>query len=89
MPCEVQHSDLTHAEWQLVQPLLPAPSPGGRPRTLDLRQVVNAILYLQASGCGWRRLPEHFPNPSSVRTYYDRWRKDGTWKRIDVFLQRN
>jgi putative transposase len=79
---------ITDAEWAQIEPLIPPPSPGGRPRALDMRLVVEAIRFLEASGCGWRRLPRHFPHPSSVRTYYDRWRKDGTWERIDSLLHR-
>jgi len=80
-------SDLTDAQWSLIQPLIPRPSRGGRPRSLDMRQVVNAILYLQHSGCGWHNLPDRFPNASSVRTYYDRWQKDGTWERVRAVLR--
>jgi putative transposase len=88
MTRETQAGGLTDAEWSLIKSLLPAPLSGGRPRSLDLRQVVDAILYLQASSCGWRQLPRRFPHPSSVRTYYDRWRKDGTWERVSAVLHR-
>jgi putative transposase len=88
MTRDAQAGELTEAEWARIQPLIPPPVPGGRPRALDMRRVVDAILYLQASGCGWRKLPRRFPNPSSVRTYYDRWRKDGTWERLHAFLRR-
>ncbi len=74
--------DLTDAQWRRLAPLIPPPNHGGRRRVLDMRRVVDAIRYLHHSGCGWRRLPRRFPNPSSVRTYYDRWRKDGTWDRL-------
>jgi len=79
---------VTDDQWQRIAPLIPAPGHGGRRRALAMRDVVNAILYLQHTNCGWRDLPRHFPKPSSVRTYYDRWRKDGTWERIHALLQR-
>ncbi len=75
-------TDLTDDQWQEVAQLLSARATLGRPRKLDLREVVNAILYLLQSDCGWRGLPARFPNRSSVRTYYDRWRQDGTWTSI-------
>jgi putative transposase len=84
---EKGHQTLTDAQWRRIEPLIPAARHGGRGRALDMRQVVDAILYLQHSGCGWRRLPGHFPKPSSVRTYYDRWRKDGTWDHIQSVLR--
>jgi len=79
-------SDVTDAQWRLIQPLIPPSSHGGRPRTLDMRQVVNALLYLQRTRCGWRHLPSDLPSPSSVRHYHDRWRADGTWERIITAL---
>jgi putative transposase len=75
-------TDLTDDQWQQVAQLLSASAALGRPRKLDLREVVNAILYLLHFDCGWRGLPARFPNRSSVRTYYDRWRQDGTWPSI-------
>jgi putative transposase len=75
-------SDLTDEQWEKVAPLIPVPGSGGRRRELDMREIVNAILYLLQTDCGWRGLPACFPNRSSVRTYYDRWRRDGTWEQI-------
>ncbi|QJW94890.1 transposase [Frigoriglobus tundricola] len=83
---EPEPKDLTDAEWTLVSPLLPVPKPGGRPRTIDLRAVVNAILHIQRAACPWRGLPRRYPNHSSVRTYYDRWVRDGTWDRVRAAL---
>jgi putative transposase len=54
---------------------------------MDMRAVVNAILYLQEIGCGWRHMPRGFPNRSSVRHYHDRWRQDGTWERVRAALR--
>lgn len=79
-------TDLTDEEWSRVAPLIPDPGTGGRPRTIDLRAVVDAIRHLKRTGCTWRGLPRRYPNPSSVRTYHDRWLRDGTWDRICVAL---
>jgi transposase len=80
-------SDLTDEEWGRVAPLLPAHGKIGRPRTLDMRQVVNALLYLAATGCKWRELPAHFPKRASVRTYHDDWRRDGTWEKLCALIR--
>ncbi len=85
-PREPEFADLTDAEWALVSPLLPVSKPGGRPRTIDLRAVVNAIRHIQRTACPWRGLPQRYPNHSSVRTYFDRWTRDGTWDRIRAAL---
>ena len=76
-------SDLTDAEWAVVAPLLPPARPGGRPRTTDLREVVNAILYLASSGCQWRMLPKDFPPLSTVQGYFYTWRDMGLWQSIN------
>ncbi len=75
-------TDLTHDEWQILDPLLPPPKPGGRPRQTDTREVINAIFYLLRSGCAFRLLPHDFPPWSTVYTYFRQWKKDGTWKKI-------
>src|SRR5208283_1851824 len=80
-------SDLTDAEWQRIEPLIPPASQGGRPRTVYVREIINAICYLQQTRCSWRAIPGGFPRPSSVRHYYDRWRFDGTWERIQRVLR--
>lgn len=74
-------SDLTDAEWALVEPLLPEPSPVGRPRTTDLRRVTEAILYMASTGCQWRQIPREFAPYSTVQSYFYRWSKDGTFAR--------
>ncbi len=63
-------SDLTDWEWSLVEPCLPKPRPVGRPRTTDLSEVVNAILYLASSGCAWTLLPKDFPPFTTVQRYF-------------------
>jgi len=81
-------SDLKDREWAVIAPLLPGPSPLGRPREVDLRAVVNAIFYILATGCQWRALPKDFPPRSTVQGYFYRWRDDGTWHWInDVLVQ--
>ena len=70
-------SDSTDAEWAVVGPLLPGPNRLGRPRTVDLRRVWDAIQYLAAAGCAWSLLPKDFPPVSTVRYYFYRWRNNG------------
>lgn len=79
-------SDTTDTEWALLKPLMPEPAGIGRPRTTDLRAVVNAILYVLATGCQWRALPKDFPPRSTVQGYFYRWRNDGTWHCINRSL---
>ena len=79
-------SDLTDAEWALIAPYLPSPRRLGRPRTTDLRQVVNALLYMAASGCQWRLLPRDFPPFTTVQGYFYDWRDGGLWARINHHL---
>src|SRR5262249_58867504 len=76
-------SDTTDAEWALLKPHMPEPAGIGRPRTTDLRVVVNAILYVLTTGCQWRALPKDFPPRSTVQGYFYRWRDDGTWHCIN------
>ncbi|TYB86097.1 IS5 family transposase [Oceaniovalibus sp. ACAM 378] len=70
-------SDLTDAEWAVIQPLMPARKTTGRPRTTRLRDVFDAILYMATTGCQWRMLPNDFPAVSTVRGYFYAWRNDG------------
>jgi putative transposase len=79
-------SDTTDAEWALLAPLMPEPAGRGRPRKTDLRAVVNAILYVLATGCQWRALGQDFPPRSTVQGYFYRWRDDGTWECIHCHL---
>lgn len=80
-------SDLTDAQWRLIAPLIPPPLPGGRPRTVALREVINAILYLVRTGCSWRQLPHDFPPWGTVHFYYRSFRLGGTWKKIHDVLR--
>jgi transposase len=80
-------SDLSDAQWSLIGQRLPAERPGGRPRKTDLREVVNAILYLTRTGCQWRYLPRDFPPRSTTWRYFDQWRGDGTLDAIHDALR--
>jgi transposase len=79
-------SDLSEAEWAIIEPMIPPAKGGGRRRTTDVREVVNAILYVLETGCQWRALPKDFPPKSTVRAYLDLWERDGTLARIHYAL---
>ena len=81
-------TDLTDAEWALLEPLVQGSGKMGRPVKLELREIVNALFYWERTGCQWRLIPADFPNWSSVRYYFDKWTKDGTWVRINDTLRR-
>ncbi|WP_317107276.1 IS5 family transposase [Chroococcidiopsis sp. SAG 2025] len=80
-------SDLTDREWQIIEPLIPPVRPGGHPRTVDMREVVNAIFYLLKTGCAWEMLPHDFPPYSTVYYYFRRWQKRGIWQQINLALR--
>jgi transposase len=75
-------SDLTDAEWGLVLPLIPPAKRGGNRRHVDVRQIVNALMYILSTGCQWRALPKDLPPRSTVHDYFDLWSWDGTLDRI-------
>src|SRR5436853_7188830 len=72
-------SDLTDEEWSLLESLVPATSPKGRPRQTDMREVVNTIFYLNRAGCPWRMLPRDFPPWRTVYNYFETWKRAGVW----------
>ena len=80
-------SDLTNEQWQLIRPLLPPPSRVGRPREVCRRQVVNAILYVNRTGCQWRQLPRDFPKWRTVYDLFWHWRLHGVWQAIHDTLR--
>jgi putative transposase len=80
-------TDLSDAEWEDIEPHLPAPKGYGRPRTHDHLAHLNAIFYLLKSGCQWRLLPHDFPRWPTVYWYFRKWRIDGTWQRINRALR--
>ena len=75
-------SDLSDAEWALVAPLIPPSKHGGRPRSVNVREVLNAIFYVLWTGCQWKALPKDFPPKSTVYDYLDLWEWDGTLERL-------
>jgi len=80
-------TDLTDCQWDCIKDLIPPAKPGGRPRTLEMRAVINGILYIVVSGCQWRMLPREYPAWQSVYTYFRQWRDDGTWQRLHDTLR--
>jgi putative transposase len=75
-------TDLTDEQWHILEPMIPREKHGGRHRTMDMREVVNAILYILRTGCQWRNLPHDFPPWGTVAWYFWLWSNDGTWTRI-------
>jgi transposase len=79
-------SDVTDAEWALIAPLIPSAKRGGRNRAVDVREIVNGIMYILSTGCQWRALPKDLPPRSTVHDYLDLWSWDGTLDRIHHVL---
>src|SRR5205085_7595993 len=75
-------SDLTDDEWGLIEPLIPPGKKGGGKRTVNLREVVNGLMYILSTGCQWRAIPKDLPPKSTVHNYFDLWTYDGTLDRI-------
>lgn len=84
---EIYPSDLTDAEWAILEPLIPAGKPGGRPRQVDMRDVLNGIFYLLRAGCAWRMLPRDYPPRSTVYGYFALFRDTGVWEQIMTVLR--
>lgn len=80
-------SNVTQQQWDLIGPLIPPQDSGGRNRTVDIRQVINAIFYRTRTGCAWELLPNDFPPKSTVYEYYRTWSRNGTWTRIHDTLR--
>lgn len=82
-------SNLTDAQWAFVEPEVTHQKEGaGRPRRVDLREIVNALLYMARTGCQWRMLPSDFPRPGTVRSSFDKWTEDGTLVRINDVVRK-
>jgi transposase len=79
-------SDLTDEEWALIEPLIPPAKRGGGKRTVNLREVVNGLMYVLSTGCQWRAIPKDLPPKSTVHGYFDLWSWDGTLERIHHVL---
>jgi putative transposase len=88
MRCKTYTSDVADREWAVIMPLLPAAKPGGRPRTTDLREVVDAIFSLLRGGCAWRLLPHDFPVWQTVYDSFRKWRQAGLWEQIHTAPRR-
>ena len=80
-------TDLTDAQWEHLSGLLPSAKPGGRPRSVELREILNAMFYLVRTGCSWRQLPHDLPPWSTVWSYFRLWRDDGTLKSLHDTLR--
>jgi putative transposase len=76
-------SDLTRTQWKRLKRLLPPAKPGGRPREVDLREILNGIFYIARGGCAWRMMPKDLPPWSTCYDYFRKWRDDGTWATIN------
>jgi putative transposase len=88
-PRKAYPSDLTDEQWELIEPLIPKQrrsKKGGRPRTVDMREVLNTIFYQCRSGCQWDMLPHDLLPKSTVYDYFAKWRDDGTLRRINETL---
>ena len=80
-------TDLTEAQWEYLEPLVPPDKPGGRPRTTPVRDILDAYWYLLRAGCAWRLLPHDFPPWQTVYSQVRRWRLDGLWTRLHERLR--
>jgi len=80
-------SDLSDREWSLLEPLLPAAKQGGRPRSVDLRRILNGVFYLLRTGCAWRYVPREYGPWSTVYHYFYSWRRAGAWEGIHRVLR--
>jgi len=81
-------SNLTPDQFEFLSDMIPEPKPGGRPREVDMWEILNAIFYILREGCRWRALPGDFPAWQTVYTYFRNWRQDGTWLSIHERLYR-
>jgi putative transposase len=80
-------TDLTDDEWQVLEPLIPPAKPGGRPRSVDLREIINALRHVLRAGGAWRLMPHDLPPWETVYAYFRRWQEDGTWETIVTTLR--
>jgi putative transposase len=84
----VYPSDLSDDQWQALSRLIPPAKSGGRPRTVNMREVLNALFYLARTGCAWRMLPKDYPPKDTVYYYFKSFRQDGTWERIHDLMRK-
>ena len=87
MQTQTYPTDMTDRQWDCIKTDVPAAKTGGRPRKVDIRQVINAIFYVLVTGCQWRQMPSNYPKWQTVYWYFRIWRDDGTWQRIHDTLR--
>ena len=80
-------SDVTDAEWEIIESLLPTAQGVGRPREVDLREIINGIFYVVREGCSWRALPHDLPPWQTVYNYFRHWQRLGIWQKIHKQLR--
>ncbi len=80
-------TDITDEQWEILEPLLPPAKQGGRPRTVDMRDIINALFYILSAGCAWRLLPHDLPPWQTVYYYFRQWNQDQTWQEINDHLR--
>jgi len=80
-------SDLSDAEWAILVPLIPPAKPGGHPRVVDMREIINGILYILRAGEGWRMLPHDLPPYNTVDGYFRDWQRAGVWEMMNTTLR--
>ena len=80
-------TDITDEQWEILDPLLPPPKQGGRPRRVDMRDIINALFYILSAGCAWRLLPHDLPPWQTVYYYFRQWNQDQTWQGINDYLR--
>jgi len=86
-PRKAYSSDLTSEQWAILAPMFPPNTGRGRRQTIPIKDIIDAVFYINANGCKWADLPHDFPRPSSVSYHYTKWVKDGTWRRINDTLR--
>lgn len=86
-PRKSYSSDLTPEQWALLAPMFPPNTGRGRRQTIPIKDIIDAVFYINANGCKWADLPHDFPPPTSVSYHYTKWAKDGTWRRINDALR--
>ena len=87
MSASMYPSDVSDAEWQLLAPLIPGAKPGGHPRMVAMRSILNGIFYELRSGCAWRLLPHEYGPWQTIYGYFRRWRRDDTWEQLHSTLR--
>ena len=81
-------SDVTDAQWEILDPFIPEPAPDSPREPIERREIVNGILYLLRTGCSWRQMPHDLPNGKTVYHYFRLWKLDGTWEKAMTALRK-